>query len=187
MQTLTDREKRTVRTGAVLIVVYLVLFFGLRSGKHLTARRSEYRQMLQDAQRLNLEVQHYNHESLAVGKLTRQFHLDLARLSRPSLVADAGAAIQKAATSGGIQLGPVRESPPRAAVHELASMQLEATGPVPAALKLLERLRHLGYPVVLDAVQIRVDPARPGTVKLTLTLVILDFAQWHNPEETPHA
>ena len=100
-------------------------------------------------------------------------------------MADASAAIQKAATTGGIKLGPVRESPARASNKELASMQLEGIGPVAGVLGLLSRLESLGYPLVVDTVQIT-PQNQPGSVKLSLTIVILDFDQWKN-EKVPNA
>jgi hypothetical protein len=106
------------------------------------------------------------------------FNLDPATLSRTTVVAQASAAIQKAAASSGIAVGSVRESPARASSKELASIQLEATGPVPAVTSLLGRLQSVGYPLVVETVQINAEPTRPGQIKLNLTLVVLDFEQW---------
>jgi hypothetical protein len=97
-------------------------------------------------------------------------------------VAEASAAIQQSALTGQVQLGPIRESPPRPSAKELASMQLEGIGPVPAVMKFLHRLETLGYPLILDSVQINPDATKPGMVKLNLTIVILDFEQWKNEE-----
>lgn len=186
MPTLTDREKRTVRFAAVAIAIYLVLFFGVRAWKHLETRRSEYQLLLTDAQRLRRELQPYENKALLAQKLKESFRMDPLKLSKASLVAEASAAIQKAAGTGGIQLGPIRETPARASAKELASMQLEGTGPVPAVVTLLHRLPTLGYPLILDSVQINPDSTKPGMLKLNLTIVILDFEQWKS-EEKPHA
>ena len=51
-----------------------------------------------------------------------------------------------------------------------------------AAMSLLHNLPNLGYPLVMDAVQITPDPMRPGQVKLTLTIIVLDFEQWKKAE-----
>ena len=107
------------------------------------------------------------------------------KLSKTTLVAEASAAIQKAAASGGVQVGPIRESPSRSSSKELASMQLEGVGPVPAVIALLHRLETLGYPLLLDAVQINPDTTKPGVVRLHLTIAILNFEQWN--EDKPHA
>ena len=165
------------------IAIYLVLFFGLRGWKQLEARRSDYEKLVKDAQKLKQEVQPYENKALLAEKLKGNFHIDLSTLAKTSLVAQASAAIQKAAQSGGIQLGPIRESAARASSKELASMQLEGFGPVPAVISLLHRLEVLGYPLILDSVQISADPTKPNMVKLSLTIIILDFEQWKNEEK----
>ena len=111
--------------------------------------------------------------------------MDPAKLSRTSVVAEASAAIQKAAMGGGIQLGPVRESPARPSSKELASMQIEGMGPVPAVMGMLSRLESVGYPLIIDSVQLTSD-MRPGQLKVSLTILILDFEQWKK-EGPPHA
>ena len=178
MSTLTDREKRTLRIATVVMAIYLGLFFGWRGWRKLEARRSEYQQLVKDARRLKQELQPYENKALRMEKLRSTFHFDLAKLSKASLVAEASAAIQKAAQSGGIQLGPIRESSARASAKELASMQLEGTGPIPAVMTLLHRVELLGYPLIVDSVQLTPDSTKPGSIKVNLTILILDFEQW---------
>jgi len=101
--------------------------------------------------------------------------------SKATLVAEASAAIQKAAGSGGVQFGPIRESAARASAKELASMQFEGSGSVSSVMTLLHRLQTLGYPLIIDSVQMTPE-TRPGMVKVHLTIVILDFEQWKNGE-----
>ncbi len=186
MRALNDREKRTVRLGGLAVAVYLVLFFGVAGWKRLEAARTGYQQLVLEAQHLKVELQRYENRALQVDKLKKAFNLDPRKLSRTTLVADASAAIQKAATSGGVQLGPIRESPPRPSAKELASIQLEAQGQPRALLTLLDNLNTLGFPLIIDQVQISANPAQPGAVKLNLTVVILDYEQWKK-EEPPHA
>lgn len=183
---MTAREKRTVRIAAVGIAIYLALFYGGRGWKYVESRRSDYRRLVEEAQRLKKELQPYETKVLLTTKLMENFHMDPAKLSNVSLVAEASAAIQKAASSGGIQLGPIRESPARSSSKELASMQLEGTGPIPAVMSLLHRLQSLGYPLIVDSVQINPDATKPGMVKLNLTIIILDFEQWKT-EDKPNA
>jgi hypothetical protein len=185
MAALTHREKRTVRLAAIAITIYLALFFGLRAWKSLEARRSEYQQLSIDAQRLKRDLQPYENRILLAQKLKENFRLEPEKLSRASVVAEASAAIQKAAGSIKVQLGQVRESAARPPAKELVSMQLEGSGPVPAVMAFLHRLETLGYPVIIDSLQISGD-ARPGMIKLNLTIVILDFEQWKK-EEMPNA
>jgi hypothetical protein len=186
MRTLSQREQRTVRIAAIGIAIYLALFFGARGWKSLEKWRADYGRLVKEAQGLKQEIKPYETKVQVIKKLMEGFQMDPATLSRTSLVAGASAAIQKAATGGGIQLGPIRESPPKAASKELASMQLEGIGPVPAIITLLHKLEGVGYPLILDSVQLSPDPTKPSMLKLSLTIIILDFEQWKK-EEHPHA
>jgi hypothetical protein len=185
MRTLTHHERRTVRFGAAVIVIYLLLFGGFQVWKYLARCRADYQQLVNQADRLKQEVRLYDDRALVVKKLMESLHLDPANLSRTSVVAQASAAIQKAAMSGGVQVGPVRESPARPSSKELASVQLEGTGPVPAVMGLLNRLEGVGFPLIIDSVQLTPD-MRPGQLKVNLTILILDFDQW-TKEGAPHA
>ncbi len=111
-----------------------------------------------------------------------EFHLDPAKLSKASAVAEASSAIQKAAAAGGVQGGPIRESPGRSSSKELASIKLEGSGQLPAVTSFLHRLESVGSPLIIDSVQITPDNMRPGMIKLSLTIIILDFEQWKNGE-----
>ena len=182
---MTSREKRTVRFASIGVIIYLALFFGWRGWRQLEARRAEYGALLAEAQRLQRELQPYENRVLLAQKLKQTFQLDPQALSRTTLVAQASAAIQKTAASGGIQLGPVRESPARTSAKELASVQLEGVGPVQAVVGWLQRLQTLGYPLVIDAIQFSPEPSKPGMLKVNLAILILNFEQWKN--EKPHA
>ena len=172
---MTNREKRLIRFGAIGVGIYLVLFFVWKPLQH---RRSDYEQLVQDARLLKQKIQPYNDRADAVKKLMDTFQMDPAKLSRATVVGEASAAIQKAAAGSGIQIGPVRESPARASGKELASVQVEGTGPVPAVMALIKRLETLGYPLVIDSIQLTQQSNPPGQVKMNLTILILDFEQW---------
>lgn len=186
MRPLTDHEKRTLRLAAGFLVVYLACFFGLRGYKQLETRRTEYQQLQLDAQRLRRDILAGENKALLTQKLKDAFQLDLLKLSRTTVVAEASAAIQLAAAGGGIQIGPVRESPARPSAKELASMQLEGVGPVPALMKFLHRLESLGYPLVVDSLQLTPEASKPGMLKMSLSIVILDYESWKKLE-VPHA
>lgn len=181
MRPLTQQEKRTVRWATIGIAIYLVLFCGFQVWKTLEKRRMEYRQLVTDAKDLRVKLQSYQDKASVIERMMEDYHLDPGRLSPETVVAEASSAIQKAAASGGIQVGPVRESAARGTGDEIASMQFEGSGPVPAVTGLLNRLQTLGYPLLIDSVQITPDN-RPGFVKLSLTIVILNFEKWKNPE-----
>jgi hypothetical protein len=183
-RTLNDREQRLVRLASAGLLIYLALFFIARP---LQKRRSEYQNLVLDAQVLKERIRPYPDRALAAKKLMEEFQLDPAKLSRASVVGEASAAIQRAAAGSGLQVGSVRESPARSSSKELASVTFEGTGPVPAVLGLLKRMETLGYPMIIDSVQIAPETrGGPGQVKLNLTIVILDFEQW-KAEEKPNA
>lgn len=184
MRPLTDREKRTVRFAGIGIAIYLALFGGLQVWKFFDKKRTDYRELAAEAQRLRQKIQPYQDKALVVKKLMDDFHLDPAKLKKETVVSDASAAIQKAAKSGGLQLGPIRESPSHGSGMALATVQLESSGQVPAVLTFLAGLNSIGFPVVVDAVQFTADNSRPGQVKMNLTIIILDFDQ---QKEVPHA
>ncbi len=173
MRPLTDREKMLVRFAAAGIVIYLALFYGVR---WLGQKRADYRQLMGEAQTLRQQVKPYRDRVLVVQKMMDDFQFDPAKLKRETVVSDASAAIQKAAKSGGLQLGPVRESPTHAG-KSLAAIQMETSGPVPAALTFLASLSRIGFPVVVDSLQFTADNSRPGQVKINLTILVLDFEQ----------
>jgi len=187
MRPLTDREKTLVRFAAAAIVIYLALFYGVR---WLGQKRADYRALADEAQTLRLQVRPYADRVLLVKKMMDDFHFDPARLNRETVVSDASAAIQKAAKSGGLALGPVRESPTRAG-KSLATIQMETTGPVPAVLTFLAGLNRVGFPVVVDSVQFTANNSQPGQLKITLTIIVLDFDRQKGeppkPTEAAHA
>ena len=178
MRTLTERENRTIRWATIGIAIYLACFGGWHVWKHLEARRAGYRALVKQAEDLKRAIQPYTLRAQVAGKLMDEFHLDPAKLRRASVVAEASDAIQKAAGSGGIKIGPVRESPGRSSARELASVQFQGTGSVTSVMELFSRMETLGYPLVIESVQIAPEPTQPGQIKLTLTVLILDFEQW---------
>lgn len=181
MLALNDREKRTIGLGAAVLFICLLLLLA----KYFETRRSQYRQMVKEAQGLKQVVQPYKDKVLVLKKLMENYHLDPTRLSKASVVAEASSAIQKAAASNGIQFGPIRESPGRPSARELASIKLEGTGPVSAVIAFFHRLDTIGFPVIIESVQVNSDPTKPGMAKLSLTIILMDFDQW-KPEETPN-
>ena len=191
MNKMTERDQRTLRVGAALIAVYLLLFYGPAAWKRVNRTHSDYLELVKTAQDARQEIEPYEQRAADLRQLMETFQLDPAKLTNAKVVAEASAAIQKAA-SGGVQLGPIRESSGRASAKELASMQLEASGQVPAVMAFLHRLGTLGYPLVVESVQITAGGGAggrpgmpgagmggpPGMIKLSLVITILDYEQW---------
>jgi hypothetical protein len=178
MRTLTNREKKTVLIGAIVVLILL----GYNGWKLLEKTRADYKQLATEAQELRDKIKPYEDRALVVEKLMGEFHLDPAKLSRQTVVADASAAIQKAAAGSGVALGPVRESHGRASAKELATMQIQANGQLPGIISFLHRLTALGVPMIIESAQVTSEPMRPGAMKLNLTITILDFEQWKKAE-----
>ena len=202
---MTDRDKKTIRIASIAVAIYLVAFFGFKMWRRGGTGQDDYQQLVRRAEKLREEVRAQENKVLLFEKLTNLYQLDPAKIKKETLVADASAAIQSAAQQGGIQLGPLRESPARSSGRELTTIQVEGTGQATAALGYLHRLRTLGYPLIIDSLQIAppqaggasrgpggpggpppgmMPPGRPGTVKINVSITILNYDQW---KEGPNA
>jgi hypothetical protein len=154
MRALTPHEKRTLRLGAAALAIYLAVFAFLRGGSYFGNKRSEYLGLVKEAEVLGREIKGYQAKCQVTQKLMEDFKMDPLKLSRPVVVAQASAAIQKAAMGVGVMVGPVRELPGRPANRELASLQLEAMGPLPSLLRFLRETESLGFPLVIESLQV---------------------------------
>ena len=186
MSALTRSEKRTIRLAVAVLAAYFLFFAGQKVWKFFSGARAEYARLVTEADKLRTELRPYPDRAQVARKLMESFRMDPMKLSRSSVAGDASAAILKAATTGGVQLGPIRESGSRQSGKEIGSMQLDCTGGLPALLAFLHKFESLGYPIVIDSVQFSPEPSRPGNLKLHLSLIILDFEQWKG-EELPNA
>jgi len=186
MRTLTPRDKRALLYGGLAIGLYLMLFGGYRLGGAVETRLVAYHELVARARSLRQELKPYDERVLVVKKMMDHYQLDPAKLSRATVVGEASAELQKTALASGVVVGAVRESPMKASAKELATLQFEGSGPVPAVLGLLKHLETLGFPLLIDSVQITPSPMPSGPVKLILTVVVLDFDQWKT-EDKPHA
>ncbi|HTI68933.1 MAG TPA: hypothetical protein VMF06_03145 [Candidatus Limnocylindria bacterium] len=186
MPKISDRDKRTLRLGGIAVAAYLVVFGLFQVFKSASARKADYQKLLAEALLLKSEVRPYEDRVRTLQKLMGIYNLDPAKLSSKTVVAEANSAIQKAAQAGGVQLGPIRESVSRSSEKDMASIQLDATGQVQPLMSFLQRLQTLGYPLILDTVQVNSMPGGPGMLKVHVGITILDFDQW-TKKEIPHA
>lgn len=178
MATLTERDKRTIRYGGIALAAYLVLFFGVKLWRHFESVRTDYANLVLDTRLMRQQFETYETRRVVLEKLRGASGVDLSKVPKASLVAKTSGAIQQAALAGGIMIGPVRESPGNANRGELAVMQLEATGQVQGLLTLIQQVQTLGYPVIIDGIQMKPDLRQPGMLKLEVDLVILDLDKW---------
>ena len=167
-----------MRIAAVGVPLYLILFFAIKGLGNSAGNGTEYRELLDKAARLQRELQPYKQKVADVKLLMEEYNLDPAKLSKAAVVGQASSAIQTAAAAGGLQLGPIHETSGLSSGRELASIRLEGTGPLPSILAFMKGMETLGYPLVIESVQLAPGGDQPGHMKLTLTIGILDFEQW---------
>ena len=80
-------------------------------------------------------------------KMMESFHLD-REIAKGIRRGRCQRGAPKSAKSGGIQLGPIRESLMRGSGGGLATVQLEGSGQVPAVLAFLSGLNTIGFPLL---------------------------------------
>jgi len=182
----TPKEKRTIQMAAVCVVIYLALFYGPVARNYFTTRREAYDKLVQQARDLRDVIQPYQEKIETATNLMDRFRMDPAKLNRSTVMAEASAAIQKAAAAEGVGVGPVRETPGRASAKEAGSIQFEGSGPIGAVMDLLHHLDRVGFPVIIDSVQFSSDPRMPNGIKVSMTIVVLDFDDWKPKEENSH-
>lgn len=185
-RTLTASEKRTIRYGAMVILIFLALFGGLKVCKFIAGLRTHYQAMVAEARQLRMDAALDADEAAAVKKMMTDFHLDPATLSTNSAVAEANAAIQQAAKTGGVQIEAIHESTGGSSAKELGTIQFQGSGQSPSVVTLIRQLPLLGSPLVIRSLQLTADPMRPGQMKLNVTVVVLNFDDWKKGG-APHA
>jgi hypothetical protein len=184
---LTLREKRTIRIAAVCVFIYLALFYGPAARNYFSARRQAYQQLVRQARDLRDVIKPYQEKVATITNLMDHFKMDPVKLKRATVVAEASAAVQQMALSERVVVGPIRETPARPSAREAGSIQFEGTGPIVAVMDLLHNLDHIGFPVIIDTVQLTSDARTPNGIKINLTLLVMDFDAWKPKEEKPHA
>lgn len=183
MMKISEREKRTIRLGAIGLGIYLALFYGGSAWNHMQDRRQEYDLLLQKAEKLKVDLLRYETDVLRLEKLRKTFALNPIAVDRETLVSDTSAAIQQSAQSNGVNLIMMHESPGRPSAALLSSMRLEGQGPMQGVIKFLDGLTQLGFPLVLDSVQLTADPKKPGMLKINLEVMVMDYQQFELEED----
>jgi hypothetical protein len=184
MRPLNDRERRTVRIAAVVLTIYLALFYGLKAVSYLEGKREEHRQLLAQAESLKLELLRERVKASRLQKLKRTFRIEPLALRRESVVGEASSAIQRAAQAQGIQVGPAREMSGRGSSKELSTIQIEGVGTTLGATQFLSSLGTLGFPLVVESIHLKTTGLKPGQVGFSLSVAVLDFAGFNLPEKS---
>ena len=134
---LAPKEKRTIRIAGVCLGIYLALFYGPGLRNYFTARRDAYDDLVQQARDLRAVIKPYEEKITTVSNLMDHFHMDPAKLNRVSVMAGASAAIQQAAASSGVGVGPIRETAGRPSAKEAGSIQFEGNGQIASVMSFL--------------------------------------------------
>jgi hypothetical protein len=184
---LTPKEKRTIRIAAIGVGVYLLLFYapGLRG--FFTERREAYDKLVQQARDLRDVIKPYEDKASTAESLMERFRMDPARLNRSSVMAEASAAIQRAAAAEGVGVGPIRETPGRPSAGEAGTIQFEGTGPIVSVMHLMHALDRVGAPIIIDSVRFTSPQGMPNGIRANLNIQVLDFDHWKAKEENSHA
>ncbi len=184
MMQLSDSDKKTLRLGAIVIAVYLVLFYGGMGIKKLRARQTDYKKLVQQSEQLRIDLMKYETDMLKLAKLKKSFQFDPLMEGQETLVSEVSAAIQKSAQMNGVKLSMVNETGARPSASIRASMRLEGEGPMQGVIKFLDGLDRLGFPITVDSVQLNANPRSPGGLKINLEALILDFNAFKPEEES---
>jgi hypothetical protein len=185
MRTLSEREKRTIRIGAVLVAGYLAIFYGSKGVRILEEKLAAYRSRVQEADDLKVAVLRETNKGVALRKLRESLRVRPEELREETVVGDASAAIGKAAQAAGIQLGPTKETRASAArAMEIASIGIEGQGSISSAIGFIHGLREIGFPIMMDSVQLKASPGGVGQVAISMNIVVLNYAAWQPPEKS---
>ena len=177
MRELTDRERRTIRLAGVGLGIYLVLFVGVKTVSWLEGKRAARAELGRELAAARLELLVEQRKQLLLESLRAGWGLDLARMSLPTVVGDARVAIETAARACRVGLGFAKESAGRRRAHELAAFQVSGSGADAAVAKFIHRMTHLGYPFVLDNVELEAA-GKPGSVRFSFSVALIDYATW---------
>jgi hypothetical protein len=183
---LNPKEKRTIRIAAVCLVIYLALLYGPDVFSFFSARREAYDKLVQQARDLRDVIKPYEEKIATATNLMDRFRMDPAKLKRASVMADASSAIQQAAASEGVGIGTIRETAGRPSAKEAGSIQFEGNGPIASVMDLLHHLDRIGFPVIIDTIQLTADPRMPNGIKVNMTIEVLDFDAWKPKEGISH-
>jgi hypothetical protein len=185
MRALSEREKRTVRFGAILVAGYLAVFYGSKGIRVLEEKRAEYRSRVLEAEDLKVSVLRETRKGVELRKLRESLRVRPEELRQETVVGDASAAIGKAAQAAGIQLGPTKETRATAArATEIGSIGIEGQGSIASAIGFIHGLREIGFPIIVDSVQLKTSPGGVGQVAISMNILVLDYAAWKPTEKS---
>ena len=178
MGRLTDRDRRTIKLAGFGLLAYLVLFYGVSTWRYLESCLADHELLRLEASEVGLEVTAELKKWKRFRALREKWTIDLDSLDPKTVVSAAFDAIQTAAGKCGVGLGATQEIARRANAKELRVFQLQGSGATDSVMKFLHNLPRLGYPLVVDRLQVKGVPKKPGMLSVTLSVAILNFEAW---------
>jgi hypothetical protein len=178
---LTARERRLIRFSALGLGLYLIAYLGFAAFRGLEELRAEHGALRRYVQSSDERLARALVEQQRLARLRRQCPLALERLDQKTVVGDARVALEQAAKSCGVSLATVRETPGRLRALEHTVFQVSGGGKDQNVVRFVDRMHRLGYPFVLDNVQVKAAKA-PGQVTFSFSAALLDFARWSGEE-----
>jgi len=166
-----------------LVVIYLLLLSGWKAYRYLEEKREAYQVAKLEAEETKLRVYRQEVKARRFRHLKKSWNLNFDKLKPETLVGEAREAILKAAQVAKVHIGSSRESHRASSARELATIQLAGEGSTMSVVNFLQSLRGLGYPIVLDHLQINIIDQKPGHVTLTLNILVMNFNAWKMEEE----
>ena len=182
MRKLNPNEKRTLRVASGFLITYLVVFFGWKVLGFLETKRSEYAETKLSLLNLTNDILREQEKAKRLERLKESFKFDPKELRAETAVGQARAKILHAATTCSVAVTKSREIQMQASTKELGTIQIDGSGATSAVVRLLHGLKSLGYPLLIDRLRLDPMPKKPGTVRLALTVTVLNFAGWKTEE-----
>ncbi len=172
MRALNEREKRTVRIAIAFVLIYLPLSFGPRLWRSLKAVEDERNVLAETATGLKSQLQREWIKQEKTVKLRESLGIELAKLNDATLVAEATEAIYATAKASGVGIGGWRESPSGGRGRELSTLHLDCGGSIEGFVKFVHGVEHLGYPLSIDRLNVKVNEKSPGKASFSLSIVV---------------
>ncbi len=178
LDSMSEKDKRTLIGGAVIIVVYLSLFYGSSLLGLIEGDRQAYFKKLDEAQQMGELFRSYETKVMKIEKLRDRFQLEVHEINHSNLVGNVGRSIQDLVKKSGYKMGQIREVPGSGGKGVAATLQMEGEGPMKSLMPLLHRFQSTGYPLLIDSFNIRSDKRKPGQLQWSADVIILDYQLW---------
>jgi len=184
---LTRRERRTVRIGAIVLVAYLGIFYGMKGWHWLEDRRDAHDELRIQAAEISAGILRERARARRMRELEIALGFDPRATGGEKIVQAARADLEKLAVAQKVQVGTLRELEGHSRQGESRRFQVSGTGLMIAVAGFVDGLRALGHPIVVDRLAIDTSGLAGGVVRFTLDLVLADFDEWKRTRRSDRA